>query len=205
MIATIRTPRAVSGFTLIEVLAAFVILSIGLLGIVSLQALSKTSQHQGLQRTRAVTLADEMVERIRLNPAGMATYVAATILGKGELAVPDPDCSAATCTAVQLATYDLWEWEQALLGAADTAVVGGSTVNTGGLVTPRGCIDFSAATDKTNTGMLSVIVQWRGLEATSDGWQNGDAICGDAADFGGGTHRRQVVVGSYIVDRSELL
>ena len=42
------------GFTLIEALIAFVILSVGLLGIVSLQAMAKTSQHLAIQHTRAV-------------------------------------------------------------------------------------------------------------------------------------------------------
>ena len=60
------------GFTLIEALIAFVILSVGLLGIVSLQAMAKTSQHLALQHTRAVTIADAIIERIRVNPAGMA-------------------------------------------------------------------------------------------------------------------------------------
>ena len=62
------------GFTLIEALIAFVILSIGLLGIVSLQAMAKTSQHLAVQHTRAVTLADALVERIRINPAAIASY-----------------------------------------------------------------------------------------------------------------------------------
>ena len=56
------------GFTLIEALITFVILSIGLLGIAGLQALSKTSQHQSIQRTRAVGLAEALVERIAALP-----------------------------------------------------------------------------------------------------------------------------------------
>ncbi|QIB64782.1 type IV pilus modification protein PilV [Kineobactrum salinum] len=67
-------PGSQRGMTLIEALAAFVILSVGLLGIVGLQALSKTAQHQAIQRSRAVALGNDMLERIRSNPAGLETY-----------------------------------------------------------------------------------------------------------------------------------
>ncbi len=69
-----RSRHSQRGFTLIEALIAFVLLSVGLLGIVSLQAMAKSSQQLALQHTRAVTIADAIVERIRVNPAGMAVY-----------------------------------------------------------------------------------------------------------------------------------
>jgi len=53
------------GFSLLEVLIAFIILAVGLLGIVNLQAMSKQFTHQASQRTIAVSLADAIVERIR--------------------------------------------------------------------------------------------------------------------------------------------
>ncbi|HCD56768.1 MAG TPA: type IV pilus modification protein PilV, partial [Halieaceae bacterium] len=73
---SVSRTRRQAGVTLIEALVTFVILSVGLLGIVSLQAVSKSAQHQGIQRSKAVMLANDLVERIRINPAGLATYTA---------------------------------------------------------------------------------------------------------------------------------
>jgi type IV pilus assembly protein PilV len=192
--------RLQRGFTLIEALIAFVILSVGLLGIVSLQAMAKTSQHLALQHTRAVTLADAIVERIRVNPAGMAVYNIGTgsPAGVTPSSEPDPDCRSAACTPEQLAAHDLWAWEQALLGAG--ARVGSE--NTSGLIAPRGCIVFAPAPDRDRTGQLSVIIQWRGLQQSYDAVQGTETVCGgDAA--GSDDYRRQVVTNTYVVDEEE--
>lgn len=203
-----RGPAARSsqlGVTLIEALAAFVILSIGLLGIVSLQVVSKSSQHQAVQRTRAVALADGMLERIRSNPAGMATYDSGLApLGGGTIAdEPDPDCSAGGCTPAELALHDRWAWEQGLDGASVTVTEDGDTTSTAGLIEPRGCIVFEADAGKTNTGAVNVIVQWRGLEETSDAIRAGEQSCG-GEEAGTDRTRRQVVVSSYVLDEREL-
>lgn len=188
------------GFTLIEALIAFVILSVGLLGIVSLQAMAKTSQHLALQHTRAVTLADAIVERIRVNPAGIEVYNIGTgnPIGETSSSEPSPDCRTAACTPEQLAAHDLWAWEQAMLGAG--AKAGGE--NTAGLIVPRGCIVFAPAPDRTRTGQLSVIIQWRGLQESYDAVQGSETICGGLA-AGQDKYRRQVVTNTYVVDEEE--
>lgn len=202
------TSRRVSqgGFTLIEALIAFVILSIGLLGIVSLQSMSKTSQHLAIQHTRAVTLADAIVERIRVNPAGMSRYnIGLNPLGGGTIAAePAPTCSGgATCDPNELALHDLWAWEQALDG--EGATLAGAP--TAGLIAPQGCIVF-AAPDATRpgTGTLNVIIQWRGLHESFDAVQAGDVnpvICGGGAVAGADNFRRQVIVNTYVVDEED--
>jgi type IV pilus assembly protein PilV len=188
------------GFTLIEALIAFVILSVGLLGIVSLQAVAKTSQHLAIQHSRAVTLADAMVERIRVNPAGLPVYDIGTGSPVGPVPVsePSPNCRNAACSPAELAAHDLWAWEQALLGAA--ATVDGA--NTAGLTSPRGCIVFDAAPGRARSGQLSVIVQWRGLHESSDAVQDGEVTCGGLA-AGTDKFRRQVVTNTYVVDETE--
>ncbi len=188
------------GFTLIEALIAFVILSVGLLGIVSLQAMAKTSQHLALQHSRAVTIADAIVERIRVNPAGIEVYNIGTgsPVGVSATSEPSPDCQAASCSPDELAAHDLWAWEQALRGAG--AQIG--TTNTAGLISPRGCIIFVPAAPRERTGQLSVIIQWRGLHESYDAVQDGETICGGLA-AGEDKFRRQVVTNTYVVDEEE--
>ncbi|MFT4823997.1 MAG: type IV pilus assembly protein PilV [Halioglobus sp.] len=193
--------REETGFTLIEALIAFVILSVGLLGIVSLQALSKQSQHQAVQRARAISMADSIVERIRINPGGLATYnIGLTPLGGGTVSSePAPNCRTAICTPTQLATHDLWEWEQAL----DGAMVKAGTINTSGLIEPKGCIVFDPAPSRLRTGLVNIIIQWQGLNESTDAVQAGEVRCGGAV-AGNNDFRRQVSINTFVIDEQEL-
>jgi type IV pilus assembly protein PilV len=190
-----------SGFTLIEVLVAFLILSIGLLGVVALIVQSKVSQHQAVQRTRAVALADEIIERIRINPAQIETYnIGLNPVGANiDTPEPSPNCATNTCTPEQMAVHDLWSWERALQGQA--ATIDGAAAD--GLVTPRGCIVFEPADSRVRTGQLTVIVEWRGLVETSDALETGDEVCGGES-AGDDKYRRQVAVNTYVIDETEL-
>jgi type IV pilus assembly protein PilV len=58
-----------SGMTLLEVLIAVVILSVGLLGVAGLQTTNLRNSQSAHQRTMAVLLASGMAERIRANRA----------------------------------------------------------------------------------------------------------------------------------------
>lgn len=193
--------RRQGGFTLIEVLVAFLILSVGLLGVVGLMMHAKVSQHQAVQRTRAVELADAMIERIRINPSAIATYN----IGLSPVDVnaddpePAPDCVSSACNPSQLAAHDLWSWAQALQGRS--ALDAGQ--GTEGLIAPQGCILFVPAAPRARTGQLSVIIQWRGLVKTSDALQAGDQVCGGVDEDDEG-YRRQVAVNTFVIDETEL-
>ncbi|MEQ9394774.1 type IV pilus modification protein PilV [Haliea sp.] len=200
--------RGEAGVTLIEALVTFVILSVGLLGIVSLQGIAKSAQHQGIQRTKAVILANDLVERIRINPGGVLTYSAGgmdTSLGGATLSAPATDCAAVSCTAAQLAAYDLWLWEQSLDGATVTVTDADSTVrNTAGLIAPRACVRFAADTGMTRTGVVDVIIQWRGLGEIDDAVTADVDICGGGTDGGDDEFRRQLIVSTFVIDEAEL-
>ena len=66
-----------SGFSLLEVLIALLVLSVGLLGIAGLQTFSLQFNHQSYERTQATVLISEMFEKIAANPtaarAGIST------------------------------------------------------------------------------------------------------------------------------------
>ena len=59
------------GFTLLEILIAVGVLSIGLLGIAGLQALGQRSNHSAYLRSQATALAYDMIDRMRANKAGV--------------------------------------------------------------------------------------------------------------------------------------
>ena len=201
-----RIRHSQAGVTLIEALIAGVILAIGILGVVSLITMSKVSQHQAIQRTRAVALADNILERIRRNPAGLATYNGGLANPLGNASItnePSPDCSSATCTTVEMAAHDLWAWEQLLDGTSVTVTDGGTTTATAGMRSLRGCIIFTADTGKTSTGIVSVVLQWQGLSESTDAVAAGGDVCGgDAA--GTDDTRRQIIINSYVIDEQEL-
>ena len=102
-----RLPHHQSGFTLLEVMIALVIFSIGLLGLAGLQAGGLRSNTQAQFRTIATIQAYDMAERIRANPRGVedGDYNAF------DDATPTAeDCISAACTAAEMATYDYYEW-----------------------------------------------------------------------------------------------
>lgn len=59
--------RHQEGATLIEVLIAIVVLSIGLLGLAGLQVTSVQSNHSAYQRSQATLLAYDLADRMRAN------------------------------------------------------------------------------------------------------------------------------------------
>lgn len=112
-----------SGFTLLEVMIAMVIFSIGLLGLAGLQArgIQSTSMSQG--RSIAIIQAYDMADRIRANATGRINGNYDAIA----LGIPGPtDCVNVVCTPAQLAAFDAFEWasnNRAVLPSGNGAVI----------------------------------------------------------------------------------
>ncbi|PKQ42851.1 MULTISPECIES: type IV pilus modification protein PilV [Pseudomonas] len=64
---THNAPQRQHGATLIEVLIAVVVLSIGLLGLAGMQATSVKSNHSAYQRSQATLFAYDLADRMRAN------------------------------------------------------------------------------------------------------------------------------------------
>lgn len=198
--------RTQAGFSLLEALIAGVILAIGILGVVSLMAMSKVSQHESIQRVRAVALADDMLERIRRNPGATVNYHTglSTPIGLGSRGStePSPDCKSATCTFAELALHDLWTWEQLLDGAAVTVLdSNGDPDPTADMRNVEACIDFDDDDGKVNTGIVDIIIQWDSLQETTDATASSGTTCGSRSDV---KNRRQLIVSSYVIDETEI-
>jgi type IV pilus assembly protein PilV len=155
--------RRHAGVSLIEILVTLVLISLALLGSASLQVLSKRSNHGSMQRTIAAQLASDYLERVRSNKSALEDYVLASDIGGSTVAVPGNDCLAdnANCTDSQMATFDVWQWEQHLDGNSELE---GDT-NSGGLLMPTACIDGPAA---GAAGVYEVSIAWRGLSEHVD-------------------------------------
>ena len=106
------------GFSLLELLVALVVFSIGLLAIAGLQTVSKQANFEGAQRTTASQIAYGLLEDIRTNGNAVDTYRTAGEFGGGRRGgEPAPNCQVgAECNAAEKAVHDLWFWEQMIDG-----------------------------------------------------------------------------------------
>ena len=166
-------------FTLIEVLVSLVILVVGLVGIFNLQLIAKRSSFESFQQTHAALLANDMISRIKLNPAQISSY-SGTYYGTDDAipTSPDPACDLATthspmCTPVQTLIWDRYQWQRLLSGSYETK----GDNNVGGLDSAVACIQAN-----TN-GEVLLVMTWRGINRRSDGAAKQDAFvqgCGDS-------------------------
>lgn len=108
------------GFTLLEALISFMILSIGMLGIASLQAISLKSGKTSVYGSVAMMKSDELVESMRANPTALATYA-----GGGS---KNSCTGTAICSDVQLAQDDVYWWKQNLKAGLPSAVTTAVTI-----------------------------------------------------------------------------
>jgi len=103
------------GFTLLEVLIALLVLSIGLLGLAALQTTGLRSNEMASMRTTSTMLAYDISDRMRANPQG--TIDGDYIIDSDPVTGTIPDCTSASstdCTTAELATFDLSQWKTAL-------------------------------------------------------------------------------------------
>ena len=119
-------PSRSKGVTLIEMMVAILVLSIGMLGIAGLQAATSKYKINTWARSSASTLLSELSERVRINPDAAGTSFAGEgVITTSEYVVSDTwstqqsaaltiskNCESVVCTASERATYDLLIWRQ---------------------------------------------------------------------------------------------
>ncbi len=103
-----------SGVTLIEVLITLVIVSVGILGLASLQLRAMQFVHSAYIHTQVQILAYDIMDRMRSNRVqAMSTnnYLL-------DLSATAPDastnCAVAECSSSQMTAFDLFEWRSIL-------------------------------------------------------------------------------------------
>ena len=130
------------GVGMVEVLVTLFILSVGLLGVASLQFIGSFSNADALSRTQAVLVAQQMSERLRSSAVsstvgdGMVVnddYFNANLYNFANLSCPSslppyecfcqshpatiPNCTANSCTAAEFASYDAYQMSCAAVSA----------------------------------------------------------------------------------------
>jgi len=95
------------GVTLIEAMIALLVISVGLLGIASLQITAMSQNASSLNHSQAVWFAYNMSDRIRANtPAQFNNYTGIeTSTGYAQ------DCMTLNCSAAQMLVADAADWE----------------------------------------------------------------------------------------------
>ena len=140
----LHTAKSYRGFGLLEVLIALVIISIGLLGLASLQvnSLKKTSQTRSYDY--ASSALQDLAERISANPAaakaGDFTYSNLTS-ADGTLPAAN-NCAQSTCTNQQFARYTLQQWAIPLSSA---------------LPSPRFAVEYQ---DMASGALMTLTLTW---------------------------------------------
>lgn len=124
------------GLTMLEVLIAIVVLSMGMLGLAGMIASSVRNNHSAYQRTQAAWLAYDIIDRMRVNrPASLSGA------NNYNIAI-----GTATSGSAGLAGTDVNGWKAELAGT---------------LPAGDGSVAVTAA-----TGAATVIVQWNDARGT---------------------------------------
>ena len=170
-----REPRRVCtqrGASLIEVMVAVVVLSIGMLSMAWQHAVAlkydKMSQFRGV----ATQLAAELADRVRANAAASANYVFTQDYNPGEVAVAPADCTTKVCDGAEVAAFDLAEFRNAArLSLPD-----------GGLVVMQ---------DPAAPAALTIWMLWRDPEALDTADPTASLVTGCPAAIGTASPRPQ--------------
>jgi type IV pilus assembly protein PilV len=104
-----RAARRQAGFSLVELMIALIVLSIGLLGVAKLSLSSVQANGSAYMRSQATELIQEIVDDMRANqPQAIAGGY--NIAMTSTIAAPGTNCETTTCTAAQVATFDVATW-----------------------------------------------------------------------------------------------
>jgi type IV pilus assembly protein PilV len=171
--------RVQRGVTMLEVLIAIFILTLGLLGTASIQSQMQISELEAYQRAQAIVLLRDMVDRVNANRRNAASYVTGSAVGS----------SAQNCTGLPTAAAkDLCEWNNSLYGASETR----GTQALGAMNNARGCISNPVTVMPRE---VVVAVAWQGMQAT---FAPAATTCGTGT-FGSDDRFRRAIVARVVI------
>lgn len=107
--------KSCKGYNLLEMLVALLVISIGLLGVATLQTRGQQFNYFAYMRTQSTFLAYDLMDRMRINleEARKGSYAQAMPTSSSK------DCNgvpgAQKCSYADLVEYDLYSWYQQVL------------------------------------------------------------------------------------------
>jgi len=162
----IKTPnnRRSSGFSMIEVLVTLVLISIGVLGMVALQARTIQYTQDAVQRNTAAMLANDLVELIRAMPDELTGFYNAA-------GTTFPDLPATGCTPLPAKAADqLGCWAE----KAKTALPGASDLLASDFYI---CRTATANTCSGSGDAIEIQLAWRVKEGICENSGDDKTIC----------------------------
>ncbi|NII54423.1 type IV pilus modification protein PilV [Lutibacter sp. SG786] len=140
----------IEGVSLIEVMVAVLVFSVGLLGIAMLQMRGAQFTKESGSRTSAIILARSLAESMRANPKGAIPATGdSDYLYDGSTAYTEADCASTTLdTPAAVAKRDLACWQLALKKSLPAPAAGHSV---------------ATVTRDDNLGTLVIKVSWAGV------------------------------------------
>lgn len=154
--------RSESGFSMIELLVAVLIMGIGVLGVTALQMVSLQNNRGALQRAEAVQLAYDMMDRVRANPAGTPAGSAYSGLDLADAPPNAQNCNTQNCTQAQMVSFDQAIWKCSL-GDFHTANIC-QTLRTAGVIADEedqpGLSEGDGSITVDANGVINITVQW---------------------------------------------
>jgi type IV pilus assembly protein PilV len=107
--------KRMHGITIVEVMVTILIIGVGLLGLLGLQAKSLSGHKDSMDRKAAAELVAQMSERMRANHLGFMSNAYASTFAPGASSPTLPNCGVATACSVQdTAKLDLGLWYRSL-------------------------------------------------------------------------------------------
>ena len=160
-----------AGFSLLEVLIALVILSVGTLGIAAMMAASVRSKNSAYSRTQANDLAYSILDRMRANRATAIQHGYDIALDAAAVSTPADGCIGieADCSPIQIADLDVSQWKMSLAGMLPSGNGSIKTVGTNRITE------------------VTITIQWN------------DKRVGQAADGSGGTATPATATSSLVI------
>lgn len=102
----IANRRRPGGFSLLEVLIALLIFSVGLLGMAGLMIVAVKTNQSAYLRTQASFMAQGMADRIRANKSALATNAYNGSYAAASTAETDPCAGGVPCSVANVVTRD---------------------------------------------------------------------------------------------------
>ncbi|XLZ72316.1 type IV pilus modification protein PilV [Massilia sp. SR12] len=154
--------RPVAGFTMAEVLVAVLLLAVGLVGALAMQAHAMRTRHESALQTEALQAAATLADRIRANAAQSSSYLGFKFdaADAQDTAAPPTACSDMPCDAAVLAQRELEEFRLQLAAGLPS---GRATICRDDSATPGGVLQWACS--QSAGAPITIKIGWRGVDA----------------------------------------